>query len=303
MKWSKDRIEALEKLVYYGYTDGAISKILSSQWNKAVTMKMVGTARARYGILKFYLEKDKDMKLYNTELQLRPADRLVICDLHSPYHDEVMMNRALQVADNMGIKECIIAGDLIDNDFIKYYPNPRIEDISTFDKEKEKTQLIFKMLDYFDRNILIKGNHENRVNRATDGKIQARHLFENIGKEVWEQKFMYSTYDKLFIGDEWMIVHPQSYSQISASVAVRLAEKYHRHVLNAHGHFFAFRYDRSGEYMAVDLGGMFDPRKFQYINEKTTTHPVWNSGFVVITKNNRIHLFHENCDWEYYGVK
>jgi len=63
---------------------------------------------------------------------------------------------------------------------------------------------------------------------------------------------------------------------------VRLAEKTHRHVLNAHGHFMAMRYDRSAKFMCCDIGGMFDIKKIDYICKKTTTHPTWNNGFAVI---------------------
>jgi len=302
VKWGDDKVNRLQELVYKGFSNEAISKILSKEFDESIEGKSVENARQRHGVLKHCLEKDSEIKLYDEAIHLRPDNYMVCCDHHSPYHSERWINRSLQIADVMGIEKCIIPGDLIDNDFIKFYPNPRVEDNSTFDREAKGTRPVFEALDYFKEVILIKGNHEDRVNRATDGKIQARHLFEIIGREIWERKFRYSVYDKLFVGDKWIIVHPRSYSQISASVAVRLAEKFHRHVLNAHGHFFAMRYDRSGQYMGVDLGGMYDMRKVGYVNLKTTTHPLWNNGFAVITADNKVHLFHENTDWKYYGV-
>ena len=75
---------------------------------------------------------------------------------------------------------------------------------------------------------------------------------------MWKKKFKFTPDDRLFIGDKVMVTHPKSYSQISGSVAIRLAEKYHMDVINAHGHFAAMRFDRSGKFQAVDLGGLFD---------------------------------------------
>jgi len=300
--WDNKKVSHLKTLVYKGYTAHEISALMSDRFGQYISGKAIEAAKARYRVLQYCVAKDKTMKLYNDLVTLPPKNYIVFCDFHSPYYSEHWFNRGLAVADAMGIKDCIIAGDLVDLDFIKSWPNDRIEEQSTLDSESRATEPVFKALDYFDNITLIKGNHENRVNRATDGKIQARHLFEIMGQRVWEEKFTYSVYDKLFIGDKWMIVHPRSYSQISASVAVRLAEKFHRHILNAHGHFFAMRYDRSGQYVALDLGGMFDPEKIGYINLKTTTHPAWNPGFVVITEDNKLHIFHEHVDWHHYGI-
>jgi len=302
INWDDRKVSNLKMLTYRGFNSTEISTLMSDHYKEYFSPKAVGQAKNRYKVLTYCLERDKDIRLYTDTLRLPRDNYIVFCDFHSPYHSELWMNRGLAIADNLDIKKCIIAGDLIDNDFIKSWENMDIADQTTLDQQTEGTRPVFEALDYFDQVTLIRGNHETRVNRATDGKIHARHLFEIIGKEIWENKFSYSTYDKLFIGDEWMIVHPRSYSQISGSVAVRLAEKFHRHVLNAHGHFLAMKYDRSGEYMSIDLGGMYDVQKIGYINKFTTTHPCWNNGFAVVTTDDEIHLFHENTDWHYYGV-
>jgi len=300
--WDGNKVAYLKELIYKGYSTTEVSALMSEKFGENISQKAIETAKMRYQVLQHCIERDKDIKLYNDVITLPPKDYIVFCDFHSPYHSEYWLNRGLMIADEMNIRDCIIAGDLVDLNFIKPWPPDIIDDQSTLNKERKATEPVFKALDYFDHVTLIKGNHENRINRVTYGKIQARHLFELIGKKVWEKKFTYSIYDKLFISNKWMIVHPNSFSQISASVAVRLAEKYHMNILNAHGHFFAMRYDRSGKYVAIDLGGMFDQQKIDYINLKTTTHPKWNPGFVVITQDNGLHVFHKQTDWSYYGL-
>jgi hypothetical protein len=224
------------------------------------------------------------------------GDYMLSCDYHSPYYSEVWVNRILAMAAKLGIREHIVIGDLFDFDFMKHFYSERP---STIDKEIEETKPIFKALDYFDKNYLIQGNHERRIGIQSCGKLQARHLLRTFGPEIWDKKFRYSEYDRMFIGDKWMVVHPKSYSQISASVAVRLAEKFHRHVINAHGHFIAMRYDRSGEYMCIDLGGIFEPSKIEYCSLRSTTHPTWNQGFGAILDGHFYH-FHTGTDWKYW---
>ena len=167
------------------------------------------------------------------------------------------------------------------------------------DDEVKQVKPVIEALNFFDINYLIQGNHETRVGRMTDGKIQARHIYQLFGGDIWEKKFRYSQFDKMRIGDKWLLVHPNSYSQVSPAVARRLAEKYHRHVINSHGHLVGMSYDRSGEFLAVDLGGMFDVRKIEYINMKTTTHPVWANGFCMI-RNGHFWHFTDTTDWRFW---
>ena len=101
------------------------------------------------------------------------------------------------------------------------------------------------------------------------------------------------------IGSKWMLFHPKSYSQISTSVGKRLAEKFHRNIINTHGHVIGSTYDRSGKFLVVDLGCMLDKRKMGYINLQTTTHPVWQNGFGMLY-NGHFYHFTEETDWNFW---
>ena len=270
INWRLHKVR-LAELVARGNTTHEISKILTEELGIPVSYEAVGHAKCRYGVMKHIMTKDEGIKLYNVDT-IPDGNYMISCDYHSPSHSEEWINRLLMIADKHEIKEHIIVGDLFDMDFAKSWYD---DESTTLDEEVEKVDPVIKALDYFDMNYLVMGNHEKRVGWSTDSKIQARHIFGLFGKEIWEKKFKLTTYDKVKIGEKWLLVHPKSYSQISGSVAVRLAEKYHRHILNSHGHFVALRYDRSGKYMGIDLGGMFDRRKVGYINKTTTTHPVW----------------------------
>ena len=301
-EWNEKSINRLKELVSMGFSNPEMAEVLSKEFNSEVTAMAVGIARTRYALIKNLISVDNEIARYE-EPWLPDDNYMISCDYHSPYHSEIYINRFLQVADKFKIRKNVIVGDLFDMDFAKWALFKQAKDEgeqeSTLDKEIARVEPVIQALDYFDKNILVMGNHEFRVDRMTGGTIQSRHLMKLFWGDNFARKITASPYDKMRIGDDWLVVHPHSYSQIGGSVAIRLAEKYHRHTLNAHGHFIALRYDRSGEYMGIDLGGMFDTQKVEYINKTTTTHPFWNNGFGMIY-NGKFYHFHKNSDWDYW---
>ena len=305
ISWTKQRQDELLKLLVWGMTATECAEILTDKWGINVTTRAVDNARHTHNITKYLLEIDKNIKVYDREIRLPMGNYVVSCDAHAPYHSEPWVNRKLIISERLGITEHVIAGDLFDMGFAKWSKFKMMEDKgerdNTLDEERDACQRIMDAYDYYLHNYLECGNHEARPVTMTDGKIQARHIIELMGENKYHDKWTVSVYDKLFIGDDFMVVHPKSYSQISGSTAVRLAEKSHRHVLNAHGHFIALRYDRSGTFMAADIGGMFDVNKIDYICKKTTTHPRWNNGFAMILDGD-LEIVHEG-NLKFWGLK
>jgi len=245
-----------------------------------------------------YLLSINDEPMRYKEDVLPPGNYMISCDYHAPYFSEVWVNRLLKTAHKFKIKKNIIIGDLFDMNFAKHWYS---DEPSSLDAELKQNKPLMKALGYFDENYLVQGNHESRIGRLTDAKIQARHLFILMGGETWQKKFKYSEYDKVGMGNKWLLVHPKSYSQVSPQVARRLAEKYHKNIINSHGHLVGSGYDRSGKYLTVDLGGMFDTQKVEYINKHTTTHPVWGNGFGMML-NGKFWHFTDQTDWKYWGL-
>lgn len=297
--WTPDAFREVRDLRIAGSGWPKIAAAINTRYTGAnVSSSAAETAWRRYHSTIDLMERQDDVPTYVDE-HIPDGDYMVSCDYHAPYYSETWINRMLMIADKFKIRKHIIIGDLFDMSFASFYRAKDGEKRPSLDDESGACSPLFKALDYFDLNILINGNHEARIGNLTDSKIEARHLFGLFGADVWAKKFRYLTQDKAFIGDKWLLIHPKSYSQISASVAVKLAEKYHRNVLNAHGHFLAMRFDRSGEYLAVDLGGMFDTSKVGYINFSSTTHPRWNPGFGVL-HNGKLMLFHDLTDWDWW---
>jgi len=296
INWTEDKLKRLSDLCLLGYTANEIALILTDEFNELFTYKSVTNAKYGHNISEKYLKLDKDIKIYE-EFVLPEDDYMVSCDYHSPYHSELWVNRMIYIGEIFQIRKLIIIGDLFDFNFAKKWYS---DEKTTLDDEIGYASPLLEALGFFDVIYMVQGNHETRVGRATDGKVQAKHLFRLFGPDVWDKKFKYSPYDKIRIADKWLFTHPKSYSQVSSSVARRLAEKYHMNIINSHGHFVGMAYDRSGRYLAVDLGGMFQINKIEYINMSTTTHPMWNNGFGMI-RNGKFWHFTDATDWDFWS--
>jgi len=303
-EWNDGSINRLKDLVSRGLDNGEIAEVMSKELDSQISPASVHNARTRYALIKNLVSIDNEIDRYE-EPRLPDDNYMISCDYHAPYHSEIYINRLLQIADRFKIKKNIIVGDLFDMDFAKWALFKQAKDEgetdSTLDKEIAHVEPVIQALDYFDENEAVMGNHEFRIDRLVGGTIQGRHLMRLFWGDDFARKIRLSAYDKLWIGEKWLVVHPHSYSQIGGSVAVRLAEKFQCNVMNAHGHFIALRYDRSGQLMGIDLGGMFDIHKVEYINKKTTTHPFWNNGFGALIDGHFWH-FHAATDWKYWGV-
>jgi hypothetical protein len=243
------------------------------------------------------LEENLEIKLFKGDLKLPMDDYIITADYHSPYYSVEWHNRSLAIAERFGIKKLVVIGDLVDFGFASFFYADHKPGIA--DESDENRRLIQSLLAQFEEIVVVKGNHEDRLGRNTNGIIQARYLFELWSGPEWGKRFKYSLYDKLTIGDEWMCVHPKSYSTVSTRVAKLLAAKFHKNILNTHGHFLGYGYDISGKYYAADIGGMFDRDKIEYRCIKTTLHPEWQNGFLML-KNGHPYLFDDHTDFNFW---
>jgi len=296
--WNEERRKDILELRIRGKTYVEISRELSQKYNRKISAEAIRKIALSYGISDQLLNNPDDIKLYDSPV-LPMDDYMISCDYHSPYYSELWTNRYLAMAQKYGVKKQVIVGDLFDMDFAKRHPITDGEEKSSIEEEEKQGDPLIQALSWFDETWLVCGNHETRISRITEARVQFSQLVSYFCKDLIQKKFNFTVFDKVQIGEKFLLVHPKSYSQISGATAVRLAEKYNKHIFAAHGHFCAFRWDRSGKYMAMDIGGIFDQRKIAYANLSTTTHPNWNPGFSMIYQGFP-YLFHEGTDFSFW---
>ena len=270
--------------------DGAGNKAIAEFFKQDV--QCIENATHRYGNMP--LKENTDIPLFRGDLKLPMDDYILAADYHSPYYSVLWHNRSLAVAERFKIRKLVVIGDLVDFGFASFFYADHKPGIA--DESDENRRLIQSLLAQFDEITVVKGNHEDRLGRQTNGIIQARYLFELWSGPEFGKRFKYSLYDKLTIGNEWLCVHPKSYSMKAGISSRALCSKYLKNIVNTHGHHIGKNVDPSGKFLAIDLGGMFDCEKIEYMNVKTTTHPIWNPGFGML-RNGYFHLFDEWTDW------
>jgi len=294
--WTPVLVSRLKELRLAGTPYAECAEILGNELGKPISYDQISMAARRYRLTNL-LEKDALAITYQPTTL--PMDDYAICsDVHAPFHSELWVNRFLMMADLFRVKKAIMVGDLLDCQFAsKWYS----EDSVGLDKEIDSVRSLFNVLgSAFEKIYWCRGNHENRIGMMTDGAVQLRHLGRSFAGELWDKKISYSRYDKFFVGDDWMLVHPKSYRQAVISVARELAAKYLRNIINTHGHFVGSGYDKSGRFQCYDLGGLFDVSKVDYAQLNTTTHPAWGNGFGILRAGKLWH-FTENDDWDYWA--
>lgn len=241
------------------------------------------------------------------------GDTLLINDLHIPFVNVNLLNKALRVAEIFKIRQMLVIGDFID-----------CESISPFDfggdqyeiHEEFKIALEFmrRLEGCFDRIVMLRGNHENRiikflkrVRRAMDANpdLAAYHsiLKGGEGKPAWEEYRDYFTSERVEISpypladveNRFRCVHPKSYSRHAGNAELLLCEKYDKHIVGTHGHMTGLRFNKSGKHIALQLGGLVDGDMIYYRGMQVTTHPEWNPAFGWI-KNGKLGYYIEHPD-------
>lgn len=255
------------------------------------------------------------------------GDSLIINDIHLPFVNVALLEKALKVAKALGLKQLAIIGDLID-----------FESVSKFDFGGEQYSLMDELYiarDYmkelekrFDRIIFIRGNHDERIikflkrikrmfeGNTTDNEFAAYSaiLGVNVSDTPWHQYKHFFESDKVEVSNhakcefegKYIALHPSNYSKNPPTVEKVFAHKYHKHIIGTHAHMTALGFDLSADYITIQLGGLVDSDLVFYKNMRETTHPEWMPAFGWI-KDKKLGYYIEHPDlmqvFDYMGLE
>jgi hypothetical protein len=244
----------------------------------------------------------KDLKRWEVGAPLElVGDAMVIGDLHAPLTDYAFTALVSKIAAKhlQAPRRLIVGGDLFD-----------LESFSTWKKltngpEWHDEQHAIDMLmgewnEVFDEIVLLSGNHELRMPRATGGDFDITDLAKLIAMPVTKTKVSKFGYCFLKSGNEkWAIVHPSEYSAANQlGILNDYAQKYSCHILGFHAHLLNMDWDKWGRHIIINGGCLSDQDCFGYKTLVANRKPNWKLGFVMV-KNGSPFLFGKSpfTDW------
>lgn len=214
------------------------------------------------------------------------GDLVVGTDFHMPFYDRELMARMIVRSRELQVKRLAIGGDLFNfgylSTFRQYY---EMRDESLDADIRMGREMFEALLAWMDEVIILPGNHDQRLQKALLDKSSGKALWDLFIPEKLRPKVTISRLPYLWIDTprgRYRLTHPKSYSRTPLAVPRNLAEKYHCHVISAHGHHFAVGSSPSG-YTVAESGGLFDPTRVDYrYLSGDTTHPEWSKGFIIL---------------------
>jgi len=231
---------------------------------------------------------------------------LITSDWQVPFHDSKWADFAFQVAKGFGVDLHVINGDFLDFHSIAKFDPQLHDDADSIAEELDYAEeILSQSCKAFGTTVMDLGNHEWRLYRALlKAQIGPARLLKLMGAS---ERVQLTEFSYVVVNERIRCTHPRNFSRIPTRVAADLAAKHHQDVIGAHGHLLGYRRDISSRFTVVDSGGMFDPRRLDYINSVDSTIPLVNQGFVILTAGGELMLFDaQNCDrewWLYLATK
>jgi predicted phosphodiesterase len=272
-------------------TDSDAAGIISQATGRTISRgnvrdirRAMGCEKTIYGEPKIF--SDSVFARYDNPPVLKADDVLVIGDCHVPYQHAEWCSQVVGQAVKAGIRQVVIAGDLLDfatlSSFTQY---PRTDDdaddaAEIADELDAALGFCETLLTKFDNVLMTLGNHEERASRRLAVLLRAR-VFKRLLGFSRNEKFKVEPYFYSIIqtsdGHQWRATHPKNASVVPVAVAMKLADRYQMHVIAAHGHDVGEAVSATGRYAAA-CGCCVDPARLDYASLQDSTRPGMRLG-------------------------
>jgi len=217
---------------------------------------------------------------YDDAIELN-EDAVIISDLEIPYHDSELLGYAVSIGRLFGITTLVIAGDLLANDALGYWPSEDTDESGRYtveDSLQDGGRVLEALFQHFKRIVIIKGNHDQRGTRVKEWGFfeMMRRSWENLGD-------LDISFYKWCIIQGKRVEHFGAYAKVPGSVSRDRAEIEQMDVAGGHTHHLSMVFTKDGQHQAIELGHCTLPEKRYYKTVNgTTRHPKWVSGFWVL---------------------
>lgn len=212
-------------------------------------------------------------------------------DWHLPITNYKLASAMIMEAVATGTTDwLLIVGDFFNFDALSRYDEK--QDNAGLRLEKAAANDLMEMLlDVFGTVYLTKGNHDIRFVGKLGYKVKFEESVRMILPNVPDKKLkrlVVTNYDYVIVDTPlgpWRCSHTNQYSKVPLSVPRELCDIHGMHNAAAHRHHHAVGRSKS-DYWAVELGGLFDGSKTEYIRQYTNTFPRWTPGWMHLHDGN-----------------
>jgi hypothetical protein len=243
-------------------------------------------------------------------LYIPSASFLVLADIHAPYHNKRMIERALKICKLhfSNVRDAVFAGDLYNFEAISSHP---IDGPSTGTNTDMHTAgaILRRVMADFDAVTVIPGNHCRRIMKAMKSEYDFAFVVNgSLGSERPHNcELRTSNLSYCYAGKngnrDWLIYHPTSYSGFGGKTPAEQAQLDQINVVGSHNHVMGMMQSKDGKYIGVDPGHLSDESYHWYHAKDRNKFAAWTAGFCIVS-NGRPYLFNDLItDWQALGVR
>lgn len=234
---------------------------------------------------------------WNHYLRITTDDMVFISDIEIPDQHEKLMEYAKEVGKIYEIPNCMWAGDVNASDQFSNFPVTWQVKQEAYEANIATTRRYFLSYAEVYNQFYIEGNHDNKLNRETDGQVHLGMFFQDM------PNFTFSRYPFAFINTSRGLVrvtHPKQFSENAIDLGRKLISKMPipSHLIMAHTHQGQRGWSKNGVHEIIALGCMRDPLKTQYKNIVDNTYGEWQPGFAMMKNGYFYQLNYFSTDWK-----
>jgi len=211
--------------------------------------------------------------------------QLILGDVELPLHNAEFINNCFSVARAWGIRQLLLAGDFIHWSSLSPFRDTK-NDMSAEIELIEQYLAVF--VEPWEHVTWMEGNHERRPQRALDRLLKAKYAARlivppDLAKE-FERKVTCTDYFYAYVGEDWLIEHPQATNIVPANAARRIAGAQGYNVAMAHDHLVGIQQTEDGKHWGVEIGCCADPDRMEYYQHRHTTRPRWVNAALILRR-------------------
>jgi len=271
--------------VHRDLKQGNLTVTQATSAKKANIPSLLNRPTFRYGVDAYI---PGGIPVYNGHPEIRDDAVLVINDLHGTKVDIELLQRTDDIRKYFDIKRVIIAGDLADNAALNMHRRRSLKHEANLRLEMNVIAEILEWLaPRYDNIDILPGNHDLWLIEAVDGVLSYTDTINMLIKsQAVRDKVSVSDYDRLtlYSGERvWTIAHQAAYNPTPLVTAQKLSEQFETDIYTTHQHISAGPIrSRNGKHLLMDVGGLFDPAKFEYVQMQTRIGRQMEQGFATI---------------------